>query len=67
MAQSPRRTSEPSRLGEMPPPRAHRSIEHPEERSPDGHRKDVFASIGSGALIIGGTALLAWLLLTLLR
>ena len=66
MAQNPRRTADDFHMGEMPPPRAHRPSENPEERSPDGHRKDVFAFLGSGVLVIAATALLAWLLYSLL-
>ena len=49
-------------IGDVPMPHAHRSSELPEERSPDGHRKDVLATIVSAALLVGLTLLLAWMI-----
>ena len=46
--------------------RTHRGAELPEEMTGHGHRKDVLASIGSAVVILGGTALLAWALFSLL-
>ncbi len=66
MALFQRRKASESHMGDNPPAWAHRGSELPEERSPDGHRKDVLATLGSGALVIAGTALLAWLLYSLL-
>ncbi len=60
MADTPRRTAAQSLLGEMPAPRVHRGVAHPEEG--ESRASDVLAFLGSGAIVIGGTALLAWVL-----
>ncbi len=64
MADTPRRTAADSHLGDIPAPRRHRGVTQPEEASNSG--SDVMAFLGSGALVIGGTALLAWLLYSVL-
>ena len=60
MAATPRRTADESHLGEMPPPRPHRGVAHPEDGG--SRASDILAFLGSGALVMGGTALLAWVL-----
>ncbi len=60
MASPPRQTTYQSHLGEMPPPRVHRGVAHPEEG--ESRASDVLAFLGSGAIVIGGTALLAWVM-----
>ena len=60
MASPPRRTAAESHLGEMPAPWAHRPVARPEEGT--GRASDVMTFLGSGAIVIVGTALLAWLL-----
>jgi hypothetical protein len=60
MADTPRRTAEDSHLGDPPASWAHRPVSRPEEGN--GRASDVMAFLGSGAIVIGGTALLAWLL-----
>ena len=64
MADTPRRTAAESHLGDMPDSWAHRPVARPEEGT--DRTSDVLALIGSGALVIGGTALLAWLLYSVL-
>ena len=64
MADHPRRTADDSHLGDVPPPRPHRGVAHPEEVG--GRGSDVLAFLGSGAIVIGGTALLAWVLYSVL-
>ena len=60
MASPPRRTATESHLGDMTAPWAHRPVARPEEGT--GRASDVMTFLGSGAIVIGGTALLAWLL-----
>ena len=64
MAETPRRTAAQSPFADLPAPRQHRGVAHPEE----GSRRvsDVLAFLGSGAIVIGGTALLAWVLYSVL-
>lgn len=64
MTEPPERKPFESHLGEMPVPRAHRPTDQPEERTAS-HAKDILASVGSGALILGAVLLLAWLLYSL--
>jgi hypothetical protein len=64
MAKTPRRTAEQSHLGDMPESWGHRPVARPEEGT--GRANDVMALLRSGAIVIGGTALLAWLLYSVL-
>ena len=59
---APRKKPFVSHMGEVPPPRPGWGSEKLEERSPDGHRKDILATLGSAGLVVLGTLGIAWLL-----